>query len=89
MFLLDWNRAYTGWNISFMMGSFYLFVACSGILFAVSWFAPHVHTIESEQLVWQNPADVFRQPEWSGIGNYKFLSLALLVSVIAVYLVFH
>ena len=88
MFLLDWNKDYTGWNISFMMCSFYLFVVCSGILFTVSWIAPHAHTLESEQLVWANPLDVFRQPGWRGIGNYKFLSILLIVCVIAVYVIF-
>jgi solute:Na+ symporter, SSS family len=87
MFLLDWNRTYTGWNVSFMMASFYLFVVSSIVLFVVSRLAPHRHPAAS-QLVWTNPADFLRQPAWKGLANYKILSLLLLGCVVAVYLAF-
>lgn len=88
VFVLDWYKEYTGWNTSFMMGSFYLFLICSAILFTVSWLSPHVHTAESEQLVWRNPWEAFRLPGWKGIGNYKLLSLLLIACVVAVYVIF-
>jgi solute:Na+ symporter, SSS family len=87
VFVLDRYKEYTGWNISFMMGSFYLFVVCSTILVLVSWICPHVHSAESRSLVWEHPLDMLRQPGWKGLLNYKFLSLLLLLSVAAVYLI--
>jgi SSS family solute:Na+ symporter len=87
VFVLDRYKEYTGWNISFMMGSFYLFVVCSTILVFMSWISPHVHSAESRSLVWEHPLDMLRQPGWKGLLNYKFLSLLLLLSVAAVYLI--
>ncbi|RJP30680.1 MAG: sodium:solute symporter [Candidatus Omnitrophota bacterium] len=88
VFLLDWFKESTGWNIPFLMTTFYLFLICSAILFAVSLIAPHRHTAESRALVWNNPMDALRGPAWRGIGNYKFLSCALLITVIFLYIKF-
>jgi SSS family solute:Na+ symporter len=88
VFVLDWYKDSTGWNIPFMMGSFYLFVACSAILVVVSWIWPHAHTAQSEQLVWRNPLAAFRAPGWKGVGDYRFLSALLLSAVFAVYAIF-
>jgi SSS family solute:Na+ symporter len=88
VFLLDWYKDYTGWNVSFMMASFYLFLICSAILVVVSRIAPHQHAPESQKLVWQNPWEVLSTPGFKGVGNYKFLSLLLLLTVVAVYVIF-
>lgn len=67
----------------FMMMAFYLFCACSMILFTLSLARPHVHNAESAALYWKSPLDPLRQPGWPGLGNYKVLTL-LLISVMAV-----
>jgi len=87
VFLLDWYKDYTGWNVSFMRASFYLFLICSAILAVVSRIAPHQHAPESQELVWQNPWEVLSALGFEGVGNNKFLSL-LLLTVVAVYVIF-
>jgi len=88
VFLLDWFKESTGWNIPFMMSAFYLFVICSGVLFLISLWKPHAHTTESESLVWKDPLDALRGPAWRGVGNYRFLSLLLFVAMLLLYYTF-
>ncbi len=88
VFLLDWYKDATGWNVPFMMAAFYLFVICSLILFAVSMIVPHTHTSESERLVWSNPLEAIKGQEWRGIFDYRFLSGLLVVVMILLYAIF-
>jgi len=88
VFLLDWFKSSTGWNIPPMMMTFYLFVICSVILAVVSYFYPHQHTSESAKLVWNNPGDALRDKGWKGIGNYKILSGILFITMVALYVIF-
>ena len=88
VFLLDWFKAYTGWNIPAMMVTFYLFVICMIIMAVVSLIKPHQHTAESEALVWGSPIEALRGKGWSGIGNYKFLSALLFGSIVLLYILF-
>lgn len=88
VFLLDWFKDYTGWDIPFMMTTFYLFVICSVILVVVSVWKPHQHTAESDALVWKHPLDSLRGPAWRGIGNYKIVSMSLFVTMVFLYVKF-
>jgi solute:Na+ symporter, SSS family len=88
VFLMDWFKASTGWNLSPMMATFYLFVVCSAVLAVVSWFYPHVHTTESRQLVWNNIAETVQSKGWRGLGNYKLLSFILFVVMVLLYIKF-
>jgi SSS family solute:Na+ symporter len=88
VFLLDWFKDGTGWNVPFMLSAFYLFLACSAILITISLLSPHKHTPESEKLVWKNPMDALRGEAWRGIGNYKFIAGLLFVVMIVLYIVF-
>ena len=88
VFLLDWFKDGTGWNVPFMLSAFYLFLACSAILITISLLSPHKHTSESEKLVWKNPMDALRGEAWRGIGNYKFIAGLLFVVMIVLYIVF-
>jgi SSS family solute:Na+ symporter len=88
VFLLEWHKDYTNWNIPPMMATFYLFVICSVVLIVVSLIRPHRHTTESENLVWGNPLDAVRAKGWPGFGNYKFLAALLAGTMIALYAVF-
>lgn len=88
VFLIDWYKAYTGWNVPFMMSAFYLFLACSAVIIVVSLFRPHVHTPESERLVWKSPMEAMRGESWRGIGNYKLLAGVLFVVMVLFYVVF-
>jgi len=88
VFLLDWFKDTTGWNVPFMMAAFYLFVVCSLLMALVSWVRPHQHTSESERLVWSRPLDALKGEAWPGIGNYKLLAGLLFVVMVALYALF-
>jgi len=88
VFLLDWYSESTGWNISFMMASFYLFLICSAILVGASLLKPQRHTKVSENLVWRHPLEALKTPAWKGLGNYKFVSALLLAATVLIYIIF-
>ncbi len=88
VFFLDFFKEYTHWNVQFMMASFYLSVICFIVLAVVSLMYPEPLTQEKSQLVWKNFGDCFKGEQWSGIGNFKTLSLLLLVLMIILYWLF-
>jgi SSS family solute:Na+ symporter len=88
VFLLDWYKDITGWNVLFMMSAFYLFAACSMILVVASLIWPHEHNAESEEVVWSSPLAALKGEAWPGVGNYKFLAFLLFVVMLALYYVF-
>lgn len=88
VFLLDWNKAVTGWSVPFLMAAFYLFVICSVILFVASIIYPHRHTEESRKLVWRHPMEALSSPGWSGLGNYKVLAVVLFAVMVGLYWTF-
>jgi SSS family solute:Na+ symporter len=88
VFLLDWFSDVTGWNYSFMLVGFFLFLISSGILIITSFLYPQKHTIESEKLIWRNPMSALRQPAFKGVLNYKFLSALLIGMMIILYIIF-
>lgn len=88
VFLLDWYKEDTGWNVQFMMAAFYLFVICSVVLVVTSLIWPHKHTPQSERLVWGNPLNALRDPGWGGILNYRRMAGLLFVVMILLYVVF-
>lgn len=88
VFLLDWNKTVTGWNVPFMMAAFYLFSICSAILVVLSLVYPHQHTAESAGLVWNHPLDAIREPGRPGLANYKLLAGLLFAVMVGLYVVF-
>jgi solute:Na+ symporter, SSS family len=87
VFLLDWFKASTGWNVPSMMATFYLFLICSAVLAAVSLWRPHKHTAESAAMVWKNPAAAIAGP-WRGIFDYRAVAGVLIAIMIALYAIF-
>ncbi len=89
VFFLDFFKAHTGWNVHWMMASFYLAVICAAIVITVSLLKPDSSpSPEREGLVWKSPLEAFRGPAWHGIGNYKLLSVLLVAIMVALYVVF-
>jgi len=88
VFLLDWHKDATGWNVPFLMAAFYLFVICSVIMLAVSLLSPHRHTEESAKLVWAHPLDALRAPGWPRLGDYRVIAAILFVTMISLYWTF-
>lgn len=88
VFVLDWYKEYTGWNVQFMMAAFYLFVICSGVLVTTSLLWPHRHTPQSERLVWSNPWQALADTGWTGVLNYKLMAGLLFVIMVLLYAIF-
>ncbi len=88
VFFLDFFKQYTGWNIPFMMASFYMAVICGVVLVTVSYLKPEALTAAKAELVWNNPLDCLKAPAWKGIGNYRMLSAVLFVVMVILYAVF-
>ena len=88
VFLLDWYKEFTRWNLQFMMAAFYLFVVCSAVLITTSLLWPQQHTPQSERLVWSRPWEALADAGWKGITNYKLLAGLLFVIMVLLYVVF-
>jgi len=88
VFLLDWFKETTGWAVPSMMATFYLFLVCSAVLVVVSLLRPHVHTAESEKLVWTRPVDALKGPWGPGILDYRIVALVLFLLMAGLYAVF-
>lgn len=88
MGVLYYDGAHGQWRIVFMMASFYLCVLCLIVQAVISAISPHQHTPQSEGLVWSNPLECLRSPGWPGLGNYKFLSVALATVMVILYVIF-
>ncbi len=72
----------------FMMMAFYLFVACSLMLFLGSLLIPKAAGEDPEQLYFRSLSECFAFKGWSGIGNYKFLALLVLSIMSVLYYIF-
>jgi len=66
-------------HIPFMMMAFYLFMACLFMQVIFSYVYPVQHTSESENLYWKSIGEPLQSRGWSGLGNYKTLSVILLL----------
>lgn len=88
VFLLDWYKAETGWNVPFMMAGFYLFCICCVLMTTVSCFVPDRNPGDRMNFVWDNPMEAFKSKGWPGIGNYKFLACLLFFTMIGLYIIF-
>jgi SSS family solute:Na+ symporter len=68
-------------RIPFMMMAFYLLVFCIVLQVLCSYLFPISQRKDDDQpaLWWSSPLEPLRRPGWKGIGNYKFLSVLLLL----------
>ncbi len=88
VFILDWFKETTGWNLPFMLASFCLACICAVIMIIVSRLFPEPLTDQKLRLIWKSPLEPLREKGWPGIGNYKLLSLILALCMIALYFIF-
>ena len=88
VFLLDWFKDTTGWNVPSMMATFYLFLVCSAVMVVVSLLRPHVHTADSEKLVWARPVDALKGAWGPGFLDYRLVSLVLFLAMAGLYVLF-
>jgi len=88
VFFLDWFKDKTGWHIPSMMATFYLFLICSALLAVVSIVKPHVHTAESEKLVWTSLSEALKGTGARGLGDYRVLAILLFAVMVILYIIF-
>jgi SSS family solute:Na+ symporter len=75
-------------RVPFMMMAFYLFVICCIIQVCFSLLYPMQHTAASEVLYWPSPMAPLQDKGWKGLGNYKTLSVLLLLVMVILYAIF-
>ncbi len=75
-------------KIPFMMMAFYLFCVCVFMQIVFSYIYPVQHTERSSKLYWKSIWEPFQAKGWKGIGNYKTLSLLLLLIMAVLYWMF-
>jgi SSS family solute:Na+ symporter len=66
-------------HIPFMITAFYLFCTCVIMQVIFSFGYPVVHTEESKDLYWKSWNEPLQGYAWKGLGNYKSLSLLLVI----------
>jgi SSS family solute:Na+ symporter len=75
-------------RVPFMMMAFYLFCICFIMQVFLSYLFPVQHTKESARLFWKSPWEPLRSPAWSGLGNYKILSVLLILIMSVLFWIF-
>ncbi len=89
VFFLDWFKEVTFWNVNFMMMSFYLAVICAGVMVLFSRLYPEPLKAEAEILVWKDWKEPLRgEAHGHALGNYRILSVVVLVIFITLYIIF-
>lgn len=73
---------------SFMMMAFFLLCVCIAmqVVFSIIW--PAGESERSSKLYWEHPLMPLKDKGWPGIGNYKFLSLAVIAIMTVLYYIF-
>ncbi|HTN07418.1 sodium:solute symporter [Agriterribacter sp.] len=75
-------------SVPFMMMAFYLFAVCVLMQVTLSYIFPVKHTEQSSKLYWKSFWEPLQSKGWSGIGNYKILSIILLLILTTLYSIF-
>jgi SSS family solute:Na+ symporter len=85
-FWIDWNNIYRG---DFMLIAFLLLVACLGIMIATTFLFPEQLKVEARLLVWENWREPLRgEAGGQGLGNYRIVTVLVLVTFVALYFIF-
>jgi SSS family solute:Na+ symporter len=88
--VLEWHARVTGGiGLNSMMAAFYLLVLCSIILVLVSYLFPEPLKEEARPLVWKTWWEpLARTSAGRGLGDYRIMSLIVLVTFITLYALF-
>jgi SSS family solute:Na+ symporter len=86
VFYLDWNNLYRG---DFMLIAFLLLVACMIIMVATTYIFPEPLKAEARILVWEDWREPLRgEAGGRGLGNYRILTIVVLVVFASLYVIF-
>lgn len=69
-------------GIPFMMMAFYLFCICLIMQVTFSFVFPVEHTRSSSDFYWKNPLEPLRMKSREGFGDYRFLTMLLLIVMV-------
>jgi SSS family solute:Na+ symporter len=72
----------------FMMMAFYMFVACLVLQITFTKLQPKLAGEDPQALYWPHPLDALKAPGWPGILNYKTLASIVILSMVALYVLF-
>jgi solute:Na+ symporter, SSS family len=72
-------------SIPFMLIAFYLFCLCVLLQVCLSFVFPASSVKSGEQLYWNSIWEPLQSKGWSGLGNYKVLSLLLFITMCVLY----
>ena len=75
-------------SIPFMMMAFYLFCICLLMQVTFSYIYPTTGSPAGDRLYWNSLTEPLQSKGWKGIGNYKTLSLILILLMIVLFYVF-
>jgi len=75
-------------KVPFMMMAFYLFCICLVMQVVFSVLYPGPAAASGHRLYWNSLKEPLATKGWRGIGNYKFLSLVLLLTVTILFYLF-
>jgi SSS family solute:Na+ symporter len=73
---------------SFMLMSFYLLCVCIAMQVVFSLIWPAGESERASHLFWDHPLDPLKSKGWPGLGNYKLLTVLLIVVMAALYYLF-
>ncbi len=76
-----------GWHIPFMMQAWWLFVLCAIVYFAISYITQRSSKEVLDNYTWENPLSVIKG-KITGIGDVRIYAGILLLTIIALYIVF-
>jgi len=86
VFYLDWNNIYRG---DFMLIAFFLLVACVAIMVSTSLLLPEPLKESAKSLIWEDWREPLRgEAGGRGLGNYRVLTVVVLVVFVALYIIF-
>jgi SSS family solute:Na+ symporter len=72
----------------FMMMAVYLLIACLVIQISISIVSPAGESERASKLYWKTPLEPLKDKGWPLFGNYKFLSVLLIVVMGVLYYIF-
>jgi SSS family solute:Na+ symporter len=89
VFFLEWFKEYTHWNLTSMLASFYLCMLCGVFMIIASLVFPETLKEEARSLVWEDWREPLRgEAQGRGLGNYRVLTVVVLITFVMLYVVF-
>ncbi|MHB9045472.1 MAG: sodium:solute symporter family transporter, partial [Pirellulales bacterium] len=89
-----WNPEQFAWigaffhETPFMLMAFYLFTACVAMQVTFTFAMPKTADEDPQRLYWKHPWDALRSAGWSGLGDYRVVSAAVVLMMVGLYVVF-